>query len=493
MPQTTPAAYQQSDHVNHLPLRCAVPPGNWRRASAGKDGTKGRPDLSTEQILRALVGTHKHRGRVWSANDRSTYDEVLHRSWRWLELQQRRFLTVPTWITPDVLHPRFWPFVGALVAAYRAGALGVLLSYEEGAAYFGVSRRTWARWVAYLTEAGLIRLMPTWLESSSDGRGRDRGRNLYQLGPELEKLAGDGLLEGLGEGALRSFRNRMARAARKKAKRRRYDRLSQVWSSQRDTEDARDGAAQEATEDASREKPTEIVRSSPKSHENPKGSAILTPHSPPGRASPGPGPEGEETDPSDLEKERALRARDHSSLAPDKRPSRQPENPAVTSNQPRCSAEQLHEPPPIDPAANEIEPTPGRRAAVVPTPNDAQSATTATAKQQPPSMPDRQIGLDEACAKQQPSPTPARQELGPDNVNRRSVNAVFGDAVRSNPQLSFWRDLPRDVLEDWGLATGAEACQKCGGDGELGTAWDEATQRRVRVVCDRCCGSGVKR
>lgn len=515
MSKSSAAAYQKNSPVKQLPCEITVPPGRWRRASAGKDGKIGRPELSTEQILRALVGTHAHRGRVWSTNDQETHDEVGHRSWRWLELQQRRFNQIPGWLSPAIAHARFWPLLGMLVASYRAGAIGVLLSYEEGAAYFGISRRTWARWVKQLSEAGLVRIVPTWLEASSEGRGRDRGRNLYQVGAELERVAGPGLMEGLGEGSLKRWRGRMAAAARKKAKRARHDALTVAWAAQREVDAAEPATAPEPSQAASEGGAQEAVRSAAGSQENSKGSAILAPHSPPGRASLGSDPVGVVGGPSAPEKERALRARGSFTSGPDQGSQRRRRSSAATSTTRRDPDERTAAPGNAAPAANDVAVAPGRGASAVPPPGaDTAGDSTAAAPPDPcarlePSPVDVRREPS-AKASRQPSATPAKRKPSPEYLRLKPVPpaedasaeqqlslaelddktaAEFFGSVRST-QTTFWRDLPRRVLDTWGVSSDVPVCSRCAGHGHLGTKWDAGRERIVEVTCERCNGSG---
>lgn len=430
--------YHASGAVKQFLDEYVAPPGQWRRHSAEKDGIARRPDLTNEGVLRALRGTHLHGGRRWSENDQRTMAEVDARSWRWLELGQRRFLSVPAWITPDVADRRYHLFLGLLVAAYRTGALGLLISYEEGAAFFGCSRRTWARWVKRMLEVGLIRVLPTWVDSSSDGRGRDRGRNLYQLGPELLEMAGEGLMEGKGDGAIRRLRLRVAGKLRKDAKRRRREALGSTWAAQR-------AAREEEREQAA----------APLDPPNP--SATLAPHSPPGPASPGLGPEGEGEASLRMQSKEPAAAGEIFSNAADDGPVEAIDPPDTTANTPR----------PPQPSFLRLIPAPK---------TDTASGQEAGASIVPPPG--------------QPAAPGPRTDASTSDTSRRSRSAAatgFGDAVRDDAQLSFWKSLPRSVLAEWGLDPDGPPCRRCKGHGELASEDGIAPPAR----CRRCGGSGV--
>jgi hypothetical protein len=190
--------------------------------------------LTNAQLVAAVAGADAHRGRAFSSVDARTLAELESRTWGFFQCQERRSWCVPTWLDPDAVPRRFWVVAALLVDCYRAGACGLLLSYEEAAALLGCSRRTWARWVAWLEAAGYLRRVPTWHESTSKGRGRDRGRNLYQPGPELLAMAGCGILQGTDPENKRAegYRSRAARTARERARDARRRRLGEIWTAQ---------------------------------------------------------------------------------------------------------------------------------------------------------------------------------------------------------------------------------------------------------------------
>jgi hypothetical protein len=161
-------------------------------------------------------------------------DAIEARAWSFESIQQRRTIGgAPTWLHAGIAPARFWPVLGLLVDAYRSGALGVLVSYEEMGALFGKSRATWKRWRRELLGLGLMRQIGTCSNASEAGRARDNGRNLYQAGPELLAIAGEGVNEGTGgTKAQEEFRRRCAGQARARARRARAAVHFEEWKRQ---------------------------------------------------------------------------------------------------------------------------------------------------------------------------------------------------------------------------------------------------------------------
>ena len=160
-----------------------------------------RPGISSRDLVRAVQYGHLRRGREWGDTDEATRLELQRRAWGYGEAQRRRWWTQPTWLDwlPSRRGSGYLRIVGLAIAAYRAGACGLLLSYEEACSLCDVSSRsTWARWLAELEGLGVLRAIQTWepdREHRATGRRR-YGRLLYLVGPELQRRAGPALLEG---------------------------------------------------------------------------------------------------------------------------------------------------------------------------------------------------------------------------------------------------------------------------------------------------------
>lgn len=227
------------------------------RASFRKDVEGGRPELSTGQVLAAVQGIDRHaghrrrNGRPWSDTDLRTLEELRARAFDAVELGRMRYLPIPTWLSDELAVPaqdyksgrlpavkgtKLWHILSALIAAYRAGAVGLLLSGAEATSAFGGGVRTWQRNVRSLELAGLIEIVPTWRpKPNPDGthqlRKRHRDRNLYQLGPRLLEHIGPGILEGLeGDGLpSKQWRARCAGGARKRARQFRRGVQGEAW------------------------------------------------------------------------------------------------------------------------------------------------------------------------------------------------------------------------------------------------------------------------
>ena len=140
-----------------------APGADWRR----DDEKGGRPSLKPRQLLLAIAAVDKHaghprkNGREWGEVDGATMAELQARCWGVAELSTMHFTQTPRWLeslcysVPDASgrvwsRPRWLKILSAIVAAYRAGALGLRLSLEELAAEFNMSRSTAARGLAHL-------------------------------------------------------------------------------------------------------------------------------------------------------------------------------------------------------------------------------------------------------------------------------------------------------------------------------------------------------
>lgn len=170
---------------------------------------KKKPDESDEgtnlDMINAVEWMHARRGAKFSPTDRRTNSKLENRSWGFDEISALHYRSLPTWLAEALPSRRSMPYqwlVGAVLGAYRAGAVGCLISYSEGMAALGVgSESTWRRWVAEMESLGLLRTIQTWREDPSDLRPRVFGKTLYVAGRViLDAIAS---LEGaLDRGAL---------------------------------------------------------------------------------------------------------------------------------------------------------------------------------------------------------------------------------------------------------------------------------------------------
>ena len=206
---------------------------DWRRPSA----SGGRPEISSAELLRAAQwidarSSERKAGlRGWTDLDAQTTREVENRAWCFGEVQALTCWSVPSWISLLELPRRaagFERFLGLIVRAYRGGAVGLFLSYEEAMAMLGVgSRSTWASWQQLLEARGLIRCLQTWRQDSR--RRCVHGRILYRPGPALEDLAGLALVEGAIRGKLGQWARRVGAGLRRRARDQRRERKGVLW------------------------------------------------------------------------------------------------------------------------------------------------------------------------------------------------------------------------------------------------------------------------
>lgn len=162
--------------------------------------TSVRPELSNDELTDAVQCHHYRRGLPMTEVDQRTLDELHIRAWGWTDFRHRRVWSVPSW-AHDLLIPRnrfsgYGHFLGLLLAAHRAGATGVYISYAEACGTFGCVMRTWGRWVREWERLGLVTTTHTWRARGDGGTGREYGRLLYRLGPAWELRAGPAVLEG---------------------------------------------------------------------------------------------------------------------------------------------------------------------------------------------------------------------------------------------------------------------------------------------------------
>ena len=244
----------------------------WRRRNAApvKFDGEDMSQLPTHAVLARAKGVRLHTAgktragvrRGWSDRDTAVMAELEARSITWDIAQLARGLSMPMWLCRPDIHSRWLRFLLWVIYAYRQGAVGMLVSYEEAHALgFASSRTTFWRIRNELEAAGLIRVVDTWRQG--DERVRDRSRNLYQVGPELVALAGgdDGLHEGLrdddwSELTVDEKRERQQKRgdagaqARRRARVERRAQLGVAWRKQRgeEVDPAAVGDAAEAAE-----------------------------------------------------------------------------------------------------------------------------------------------------------------------------------------------------------------------------------------------------
>lgn len=218
--------------------------------------------LTNKQLVTALEWVHTRASdrklgrREWTVNDQETTDEVEQRAWGFGELQALLLWAVPSWFTLLALPRRaagYERFLGMLLQAYRARAVGALLNYEECMALTGVrSRATWRAWCVELEAAGLIRIVQTWRVNERDRL--EYGKLLYRIGPRFEELAGPALCEGVlveGEGPSAAWARRIGQGLRRRAQAVRRGEKADRWQAcrgeQGDDGDRREPAAELVT------------------------------------------------------------------------------------------------------------------------------------------------------------------------------------------------------------------------------------------------------
>lgn len=169
----------------------------WHRPGA----TPVLPRIGNPRLIDAIEWQTTRTGRSFSARELDTLAELEARSWNWHELQERRSISIPSWM--DAMMPprrRAWmPFLAVLVAIFREGAAGLLCGHHELAAWLGVSTSTWWRWKNEMVAWGLVSVVQTW-KPSEDGisRPRSHAKLHYRLGPAFEREVGLALYEGAG-------------------------------------------------------------------------------------------------------------------------------------------------------------------------------------------------------------------------------------------------------------------------------------------------------
>jgi len=200
-------------------------------------------DLTNSQLLGAVRGVQKHAGheraagRQWRERDTATMAELASRCWNWAVVEGLKALALPRCIenlceyvtsTGRRMHRATWrPLLSVVCGAYRAGRMGVQLSFEQIAVLLGTSRRTAARVVAEMQAAGLLHRNHTYV---CDDGSRDRAFDVsvYSLGGRSLQYVRGGLETG-------DQAKRWAAAARARARKERRARYVALWNAQRET------------------------------------------------------------------------------------------------------------------------------------------------------------------------------------------------------------------------------------------------------------------
>jgi hypothetical protein len=224
----------QTRNRHHVPdLGSRVPP---RDIVYVRPAARGHEAKSPNAVLlESLLYLHTRRGCAWNETDATTMSAVRARSWQFSECVAVATDHVPRWLSdlvPGRLRARV-PLAYCALAAHRAGALGVLLSYTEIAALFDVSERTAGRWVKELEAAEILEVVQTWQESPK-GCSVPRGywKQLYRPGPKMRHVAGMGMCEGARDlsDAEAALARRIARVARARSRERIRLRSDALWT-----------------------------------------------------------------------------------------------------------------------------------------------------------------------------------------------------------------------------------------------------------------------
>ena len=200
-------------------------------------------DLSNVQLLGAVRGVQKHAGhgraagREWRERDTATMAELARRSWNWAVLEGLKALALPRCVenlcehlsaTGRRMHrAAYRPLLAAVCGAYRAGRMGVRLSFEQIAVMLGTSRRTAARMVSEMLALRIIRRDHTYV-CDEGGTERAFDTSVYAVGGRTLEVARGGLDSGPDAA-------RWAAAARARARSERRARYIALWNAQRGT------------------------------------------------------------------------------------------------------------------------------------------------------------------------------------------------------------------------------------------------------------------
>ena len=185
-------------------LTGVFPHARWRRNRAFESDAPRTPyqsaravlaRLETCEILRRSEATSRHTHARWSPNDRATHDELVARCWGIAEISALRMVGLPRWVEP-MLHrmsPKgrrmsragWRPFLALVIGAFRNGAAGVRLTFDELASETGASISNAKRYVPEMVEAGLLKRIKVWREVTGGKLKRGNDSNIYQPGPVL--------------------------------------------------------------------------------------------------------------------------------------------------------------------------------------------------------------------------------------------------------------------------------------------------------------------
>lgn len=208
----------------------------WDLQWARRDARRPHADWSTRTTLDAAEWQHAHRGAAWSDASQATYDELSARSMRFDDCLRLQSYTMPCWLRlclPGRRLAGYGSFVAMLIAAYRRGAAGCLLSYCEGMALTECrSQSTWRAWCEEWEALGLVSIVHTWRQDPTCKRPRVHDRLHYRIGPALERMA-LALLDGAEPGSipLGAIRSAAARM-RKRSQRCLRANKRELWSAQ---------------------------------------------------------------------------------------------------------------------------------------------------------------------------------------------------------------------------------------------------------------------
>lgn len=205
----------------------------WRREGAALAREISSLDLVTALAwIHARAGLRKLGRREWTVNDDQTTAEALARAWHYGDAQALSLWSTPSWFSLLPIPPRrgagYERIIGICLRAYRGGAIGVVLSYEEAMSLTGVQgRSTWRRWCVELEKLGLLRITPMW---RTDAGKPCYARLLYRIGPALEQLGGAALVEGVEQTpGQRKWSRRIAIGLRRRARAARADLKAMHW------------------------------------------------------------------------------------------------------------------------------------------------------------------------------------------------------------------------------------------------------------------------
>jgi hypothetical protein len=173
-----------------------VPGARWRRHSAGGE------HRSWAELDRAIQCRDRFGGRPWCEGDTRTLADVVAQTWGAAEVRAcwRRV----TWLGDAIVDPVSGELLGlprkqgmrrvleACVLALQAGTGGIVMSRHEWAAELGVAPRTVYNYVEPLIAAGLLRRLRLRRKPTDGSAGSWLDRNLYRIGPALERQAAAG-------------------------------------------------------------------------------------------------------------------------------------------------------------------------------------------------------------------------------------------------------------------------------------------------------------